>query len=348
MIELLTILFRTFRNIKIKLVSLCKIKSIVNMKSYYPELIRKKKIKRYLENIKWVIKNNEANDFYNLHGFDVEKNINQKDYIDYRSFMIERNKKNGLSRPINYVIILRDKFLFERYLSCFGINTAQTIAIIDNSIIKDLHFNTIDSEDIFTKPVFIKSINGECANGVYSVENYAEYQKIEKNFANGRFIIQEKLCQHEGLSKLYDKSINTIRIVTINSNDRIDILAAGLRVGTNKSGNVDNWAAGGLYIEINNDGKLTKNGYAKPIYGGKKEIHPDSNIRFEGYSIPMYDRVKELVINAHKILYGINSIGWDVAITPHGPVLIEGNDNWEISLMQANEGLKKKWNSLIE
>ncbi|MCK8622032.1 hypothetical protein [Prevotella sp. E13-27] len=32
------------------------------------------------------------------------------------------------------------------------------------------------------------------------------------------------------------------------------------------------------------------------------------------------------------------SIGWDIAITPQGPMVIEGNDRWEITLIQAVHG----------
>lgn len=343
MIQIAKFCYRIINGIIKRIINWFKIPIILKEKTYYPEKERKDFLKRYTENLIWIMKYVELNRFYNLYGFDVKSEIKQNDYIDYKSFMNERNRRNGLYNSYNYVVLLRDKFLFERYLGSFGIKTAHTIAVIENGEFKDLQLNKINSEDIFKKHVFIKNIDGECANGVYSIPNYDCYLKNKKNFKNGRFIIQEKLCQHEGLSKLYDKSINTIRIVTINKNEKIDILAAGLRVGTNKSGSVDNWAAGGLYIEIDKDGKLTKNGFAKPIYGGKKEIHPDSKIKFEGYPIPMYEKVKELVINAHQTMYGINSIGWDVAITPDGPCLIEGNDNWEVSLMQVNRGLKEKW-----
>ena len=41
-------------------------------------------------------------------------------------------------------------------------------------------------------------------------------------------------------------------------------------------------------------------------------------------------KVKELVINANKQFYKLESIGWDIVITPNGPVILEGNDDWEI------------------
>lgn len=50
-----------------------------------------------------------------------------------------------------------------------------------------------------------------------------------------------------------------------------------------------------------------------------------------------------MCINFHKKIKGVNAIGWDIAITKNGPVFIEGNNNFEISGIQACErGMKKE------
>ena len=60
-------------------------------------------------------------------------------------------------------------------------------------------------------------------------------------------------------------------------------------------------------------------------------MHPDTGIKFSEFHAPEYKQAVKLACRAHKALYGIRAIGWDVAISDHGPVFIEGNDNWEIS-----------------
>ncbi len=332
-----------------RIVNVFKIYKIVFDKTYYPEVKRKSVIKRFFENFIWTIKYGELNNFYNLYGFDVKLNKDKSEYIDYFSFMRDRNKLNNLDEKYNYVVLLRDKFIFEKYFKSNKINTATNIGIIVDGIIYDTYFNEINKiEDVFKKIVFIKNVDGECADGVYRIKNINDYLNKNEKFKKGKFIIQEEIIQHEKMNKLNPKSVNTIRIVTVRNKDKIEILCSGLRCGTARSNNVDNWAAGGLYIEIDEKGKLTKYGFAKPKYGGKTEIHPDTNIKFLGYQVPKYSEVIELVKKAHKTLYGIHSIGWDVAITDNGPILIEGNDNWEISLMQVNRGLKKKWKETLK
>ena len=45
----------------------------------------------------------------------------------------------------------------------------------------------------------------------------------------------------------------------------------------------------------------------------------------------------------HRYLYRCHSVGWDIAITESGPMFIEGNGWWEISLLQAvHGGLKQE------
>ena len=71
--------------------------------------------------------------------------------------------------------------------------------------------------------------------------------------------------------------------------------------------------------------------------------HPDNGLVFEGFEIPFFKEAVEMAKDLHSKLYRIHSIGWDIAITPDGPVFIEGNSLWEISLIQtANGGLKKQ------
>lgn len=45
-----------------------------------------------------------------------------------------------------------------------------------------------------------------------------------------------------------------------------------------------------------------------------------------------------LALELHTKMYRCHSVGWDIAITEKGPVFIEGNGLWEISLLQAVHG----------
>ena len=56
------------------------------------------------------------------------------------------------------------------------------------------------------------------------------------------------------------------------------------------------------------------------------ETHPDTGIRSEGYQLPMVQEAVDFAKKAALVVPQICHVGWDVAVTPDGPVLIEGND----------------------
>ena len=148
-------------------------------------------------------------------------------------------------------------------------------------------------------------------------------------------MLQRAVHQADALNTLNPGAINTLRIVTLKTDDGIHVLSALLRVGTIQTGAVDNWAVGGLAVGLQHDGRLKKYGLYKQGYGSKASVHPDTGIAFESFAIPFIKEAYELAVAAHKFFYNVGAIGWDVAITDNGPVFIEGNDNFEITLMQA-------------
>jgi hypothetical protein len=94
-------------------------------------------------------------------------------------------------------------------------------------------------------------------------------------------------------------------------------------------------------------GRLAKDYYGKPDHGGGRvQRHPDSGIEFEGWEVPFYFEAVAMAKELHRRLYGIRSIGWDIAIGPDGPVIIEGNDNWELTQTPLT-GMRKSFYSLL-
>lgn len=348
-------LFKKSRNsLKYIKKNLVEISNILNSETYYPESERKTYYVRLFENILHFFKTKEANSFYNLYGLDIKKS--KDDFIDYLSFKKIRNKYNlKKNQEYNYVCLLRDKFYFEKILNDLGYDTPKVIYYTNgNGLLYKNSNNQISFKNFFresnNKNFFLKLSNGECADGVYELkisddiiflnENIITKNKIIDILSSKEFIIQEKIKQHKALDKLFSKSINTLRIVTVEINGEIEVLASLLRCGV-ENNNVDNWAKGGLAIGINSDGSLKKYGFYKPGFGTKVEVHPNSNIKFESYEIPFYKNIIEEIKKIHLNFKKIKSIGWDIAILENKISIIEGNDNWEISLHQVVDGSYK-------
>ena len=63
--------------------------------------------------------------------------------------------------------------------------------------------------------------------------------------------------------------------------------------------------------------------------------HPDTGVAIEGFQLPHWEAVADLARRAHDVARGMPAVGWDVAITPDGPVLVEGNTTFDVDGLQA-------------
>lgn len=139
------------------------------------------------------------------------------------------------------------------------------------------------------------------------------------------FTIQERLVCHESIRKIYDGSVNTFRIMTYRWKNQIIVAPIIMRIGRGGS-YLDNAHAGGMFIELSDDGTLHKTAFTE----FKEEFveHPDSKLKFEGYRIPLLPNVVDGVKRMHYSLPAIGVINWDMTLDESGqPVLIEANVN---------------------
>lgn len=338
--------------------------------SFYPEYTRKSKGKIIRENLHYLFRYREVNPYYISYGFDVENFRNQSDFLAHMEFIQLRNRGNQSTKQTttgdyNYMVLLRDKYIFANYLaSAIGENCViPTYAlVIGGRVFKNGLQEWGSLTDLFSdegEKVF-KVLDGECADGVMLIEirngeifvDGTQYSREDflSLLSNKKIIVQHVVQQHEALKKFKTKSVNTLRVVTIRGKSgKIGVFSAFLRVSGNVTSFVDNRAKGGLGIGVDLEtGKLMKYGYPHDGFGNKQTYHELSKIEFDGYPLPDWKKVKDLVIAAHEQFYELQSIGWDVVLTPDGPRLLEGNDDWEIGGPQdTSGGLKARWYALV-
>jgi hypothetical protein len=273
-------------------------------------------------------------------------------------------QKHTISGHYSYIVLLRDKYAFSAYLSStIGEQyVVPNIALICDGKVylnQEKSWRTIESLLIEGSQLVYKEIDGECADGVMLVQVKGDsvlaggqsFSKTDfvQSLYKKKFIVQKVVGQHSALRAFKTRSVNTIRIVTIKGKSGvINVFAAFLRLSSSEDSFVDNRAKGGLGIGINlTNGQLMKYGFPHDAFGVKLEEHPLSGISFDGYQLPYWAETINLVCNAHRQFYELQSIGWDVILTENGPVLLEGNDDWEIGGPQDTYGgLKLRWNDL--
>lgn len=160
---------------------------------------------------------------------------------------------------------------------------------------------------------------------VYNVADYADVQTWAKEAKRARTpLVEEFLTQHPEMSRLYPEAVNTMRIVTyVDPTKKVHVLARVLKMGN--GGNIDNYSGGGMYTMMDEHGHALHAAYDGN--GTVFEIHPATKVRIADFQVPMFDEViefaKKLAVRVPEMPY----IGWDIALTPEGPVVIEGNHN---------------------
>jgi hypothetical protein len=158
------------------------------------------------------------------------------------------------------------------------------------------------------------------------------WRRYEPHLERG-FLIEEKVANHPVLDALHPGSLNTMRVVSIRTRDgRWHLPMVYLRVGRGDS-QVDNSQFGGIMVPLDADGV---GGTAWDIKADAHYTqHPDTGAAFVGLRVPMFREALALVRRACSHFGFMTTIGWDVAVTPEGPALIEGNAFWNPRYLQG-------------
>jgi Sugar-transfer associated ATP-grasp len=155
---------------------------------------------------------------------------------------------------------------------------------------------------------------------------------IKENLLSNSYVIQEGLKQHPDMDAIYSGSINTCRIITRVMNGEPEILFSMLRMGQ-KGSEVDNASQGGLYCKIDKDsGQLGDFAYSNDRQ--KYYHHTDTNVEFAKTKVIQWDAINKFILRVATQCREISMVGWDVALTETGPVIIEINEGPDIEIVQ--------------
>jgi len=187
-------------------------------------------------------------------------------------------------------------------------------------------------------PVFMSKpydgLGGQDVTKVYT-ENIPDRESYYRECVEKKIFLEELVVQHPEMNVLCPKSVNTMRIMTFNDHGKSEILWMGLRVGNGVNA-IDNFHAKGMILRIDMEtGKLIGNGMDKD--NQEYAEHPTTGVRFDGFQIPCFQEAKEMVLKASLESDKILVVGWDVAISENGPVIIEGNRRPGFDIVQVTD-----------
>lgn len=345
-----------------------KIQEILDQQSLYPELPRKNRVERRRDLEEWYDNYHEVNSSYNLYGLDVVDFRQPNDFLDNGIFRAERYKANstfypfGSRYPYDYSVILRDKRLFDAYYSrlipnmmpqTYGyIVQGELLAWDDGRLLEVEEFcSRHEGERLAIKQTF--GCHGAnllsctiCEGKVEKDGRRIPFDELVAQISplgGSMWVIQKWLSQHVVMAGFNESSINTLRMVTYCTGERVHISKASLLAGP-KGSLINNPEEGSETLYgVSLEGTVSDMAYQFATCTKSKTQHA-------GEKIPFFDAVCELVRTAHSYLPEVFSVGWDVVVGEDGPILLEGNDGWSPRAVQFpnQEGERKTWNRCLE
>jgi glutathione synthase/RimK-type ligase-like ATP-grasp enzyme len=67
---------------------------------------------------------------------------------------------------------------------------------------------------------------------------------------------------------------------------------------------------------------------------GWLDRHPNSGAQIQGRIVPQWAEMRDLAERAHRAFDDRVVVGWDIAPTPDGPILVEGNGGPDFDIIQ--------------
>lgn len=189
-------------------------------------------------------------------------------------------------------------------------------------------FNKDCTEEVvseFGDKVIYKPIEGSMAQGIIVVKTKDRTRKelaaYLQSLPDG--MVEEWITQHRLVSEFNPNAVNIVRVVTARNKEKFAYLAATFAVANDKE--VTNASANAMFANIDIEtGEVISNAcdYDENIY----EFQPNTGVKFKGFVIPFWNEVLSLVKKASTVIPEVGYVGWDVAITPNGPIIVEGNN----------------------
>ena len=287
---------------------------------------------------------------YYLYGFNTKDRREFKEYMDDADSPMLKRKLYEKLWNLGYTSLVNNKYIFYGLCRHHKIAVPEIYGIYDNGKVAPdgRSLEQLMAEKGIERAI-LKPVEGMQGKGIYFASKTDDVLVLKPaspaegqpgpSFPPGEYIIQEIIGQHPDLDRVNPFCLNSLRIITVLSRDKkVKILAAMLRTS---AGNfpLDNFSLGGIVVGIDLDnGRLKRSGFMKAERIRTMIRHPLTGVVFEDFRIPYWHDIQDLVTKAQETFSELRAVGWDIAVTPKGPVIIEGNLEWGTAGIQAANG----------
>lgn len=224
-----------------------------------------------------------------------------------------------------YIVILNDKLIFNKifneYLKREYIN------------LRECSYDDFEKFLKSRKVVFAKDPVGEGGHGISKIKvSEHNLKDLYKELINKKqLLVEEEIVQSKDLNEINPNVVNSFRIITIMDKEgNVHLVNNALRINQDESNVIG--CTNDLYFSLGEDGKINSN--VIDDYGNIYENHPLTNKKFSEVKIKGTKEAFQMCLEAHKKIPQIRYIGWDIAFTEKGPVMVEGNEYPGYGLVQ--------------
>lgn len=169
----------------------------------------------------------------------------------------------------------------------------------------------------------VKPLKAYMGKGVFKLDlsNVTADEAFAQICEKGECVVEELIQQAPEMAVFHPASVNTVRVVSRNIDGKIDLLQTSVRLGSGGSV-VDNGCFSAA-VDTETGLIITR---ARAAHSKKRcIIHPDTGIQIIGNRIPKWEELMTLVHQLPTLLPKQKIIGWDMALSVNGWVVIEAN-----------------------
>ncbi len=256
------------------------------------------------------------------------RQVGFQDYVDYdfailsaaeRATYMTHPVSNELSQRFDdpaYRHIFHDKLAFDREFSEFLRR--------DWMVVEEGNADAVRAFVERLGTVVTKEPIGQAGTGVhrYHAAEIDDWDAFHRGLlVRGELLIEEVIRQHADLAAVCPGTVNTTRVTAFFDGEKTHILAMAQKFGRGEVS--DQMTFGGFYTMLDENGRAVGPGYDSHAH--VHEVHPDSGLRIADFQLPMVEDVKAFVDEVARVVPQVQYVGWDIVVTPDGPVLVEGN-----------------------
>lgn len=176
------------------------------------------------------------------------------------------------------------------------------------------------------RDIIVKPLRGCCGKGAGVWRDMEDAGSAFDQIVaiGGGSMVEELVKQVPEMAQFHPDSVNTVRIpVLIDTEGNPRVFHPFFRTGRGGA-SVDNAGAGGIFANVNAETGVCET-LAVDEVGRTYALHPDSGIPLTGFRIPRWGEAVDLASRLTVEAEGYRFVGWDLALTERGWVVIEGN-----------------------